>query len=146
MGVVFKKTQDRGSVVTETTQEVEHFDAVDQYVKVKADIDKINIMLDPLVTELANLAAEIRSLEGDTKEDQKVIIHGYEHTVALGKKANISKVTASVDEIFELLGEETFKAVAKFGITDLKKYTPKAVLPKIITVEHTGTRPIKVVS
>lgn len=84
--------------------------------------------------------AKITELVQDVPAGSKVIIAGMMANVTLGPKGKSTKVTASMKEIHEKLGDEVFYSLCKVGITDLKKYLTPEELDDATEVIQEGAR------
>ena len=120
--------------------------AIDDYVEDKNAYDMALKELEPLK---ARVAAAKKTLfeyvdEHTAPEDERVL-EGFMHSIVASPKYKEGEL-AAVDVIYEKLDVETFLAVAKIGITELKRYLTPEEFDKVCTYRNSGARRLKVKS
>lgn len=106
----------------------------------KEALDKAKAGVEVLNQKVKETMKPLLDAAGDAKANQKVVLQDSEYILKLGEKARSTKITGTMEEIHELLGDEVFYGICKIGVGDLKKYLTQAELKNIISIEQKGVR------
>ena len=106
--------------------------------RVKLYLDSLT-NLDKLKTEIVTMADELYPPEQD------VDVVGVKHTAKISARGKDTKLKeeGGKEALYELLGEETFINLCKFGITDLRKYLTEDQCKLVLVEERTKARTFK---
>lgn len=116
---------------------------IDNLGELKSNVDALKSTLklanDKYAEALTNVSKAIEGLDADLA----LVAEGDEYQLDFGKKASVSKVTATGQELQEVLGDEVFYAICKCGIGDLKAYLTPTELEEVMVIEQKGSRSVK---
>ena len=118
---------------------------VDQFVALKEKIVKAKAKIAPLEKELGELAAALLAqADATVKPEEKTTLKGEHSYIEYGAKA---KEVTAIDKakLLEVLGEETYFALAEVKVGDVRQYCTPPQIAEILTEEQTGRRSVKVI-